>query len=60
LGTWAEFLLKYVLSQPAVICAIPGTTSVANLETNLRAASGMLPDTAMRTRMEAFWDSLGS
>jgi aryl-alcohol dehydrogenase-like predicted oxidoreductase len=59
-GTWAEFLLKYVLSHPAVTCAIPGTTSAANLETNLRAASGMLPDTAMRARMQAFWDSLES
>jgi aryl-alcohol dehydrogenase-like predicted oxidoreductase len=58
-GTWAEFLLKYVLSHPAVTCAIPGTTSVANLESNLRAAGGMLPDAAMRARMETYWDSLG-
>jgi aryl-alcohol dehydrogenase-like predicted oxidoreductase len=57
-GTWAEFLLKYVVSHPAVTCAIPGTTSVANLESNLRAASGVQPDAAMRTRMQAYWDSL--
>jgi aryl-alcohol dehydrogenase-like predicted oxidoreductase len=57
-ATWAEFLLKYVLSHPAVTCAIPGTTSVANLETNLRAATGALPDAAMRARMETYWDSL--
>jgi len=57
-GTWAEFLLKYVLSHPAVTCAIPGTTSVANLETNLRAATGALPDAAMQARMETYWDSL--
>lgn len=57
-GTWAEFLLKYVVSHPAVTCAIPGTTSVANLETNLRAATGALPDAAMRARMESYWDSL--
>ena len=59
-GTWAEFLLKYVLSHPAITCAIPGTTSVANLETNLRAATGALPDTAMRARMETYWDSLAA
>lgn len=59
-GTWAEFLLKYVVSHPAVTCAIPGTTSVANLETNLRAATGALPDAAMRTRMEAYWESLAT
>ena len=58
-ASWAELLLKYVLSHPSVTCAIPGTTSVANLETNLRAAGGELPDAAMRTRMEAYWDSLG-
>ena len=57
-ATWAEVLLKYVLSHPAVTCAIPGTTSVENLETNLRAARGPLPDAAMRSRMEAYWDSL--
>jgi aryl-alcohol dehydrogenase-like predicted oxidoreductase len=57
-GTWAEFLLKYVLSHPAITCAIPGTTSVANLETNLRTATGALPDAAMRARMETYWDSL--
>jgi aryl-alcohol dehydrogenase-like predicted oxidoreductase len=57
-GTWAEFLLKYVLSHPAVTCAIPGTTSVTNLETNLRAATGSLPDAATRARMETLWDSL--
>ena len=58
-ASWAELLLKYVLSHPSVTCAIPGTTSVANLETNLRAARGELPDAAMRARLEAYWDSLG-
>jgi aryl-alcohol dehydrogenase-like predicted oxidoreductase len=57
-GSWAELLLQYVISHPAVTCAIPGTTSVANVEANLRAARGPLPDAAMRTRMEAYWDSL--
>jgi aryl-alcohol dehydrogenase-like predicted oxidoreductase len=57
-GTWAEFLLKYAVSHPAVTCAIPGTTSIANLGTNLRAATGGLPDAAMRARMETYWDSL--
>lgn len=57
-ASWAEVLLKYVLSHPAVTCAIPGTTSVANLEANLRAARGPLPDAALRRRMEADWDAL--
>jgi aryl-alcohol dehydrogenase-like predicted oxidoreductase len=57
-ASWAEVLLKYVLSNPAVTCAIPGTTSVANVETNVRAASGLLPDAALRRRMEEDWDAL--
>jgi aryl-alcohol dehydrogenase-like predicted oxidoreductase len=57
-GSWAEVLLKYVVSHPAVTCAIPGTTSVRNVESNLRAAQGALPDAAMRRRMEVYWDAL--
>lgn len=56
--SWAEVLLKYVLSHPAVTCAIPGTTSVANLETNVQASRGALPDARLRQRMEADWDAL--
>lgn len=57
--SWAQFLLKYAVSHPAVTCAIPGTTQVAHLEDNLRAARGRLPDEAMRRKIEEFWDSLG-
>jgi aryl-alcohol dehydrogenase-like predicted oxidoreductase len=57
-GSWAEVLLKYVVSHPAITCAIPGTTSVRNVETNLRAAQGPLPDAVMRRRMEEYWDAL--
>lgn len=53
---WGEFLLKYVVSHPAVTCAIPGTTRVSNLESNQRGGRGRLPDAAMRRKMEKFWD----
>jgi aryl-alcohol dehydrogenase-like predicted oxidoreductase len=55
--SWGEFLLKYVISHPAVTCAIPGSTQVAHLTDNQGAARGRLPDEAMRRRMEQFWDS---
>jgi len=55
--SWGQFLLKYVVSHPAVTCAIPGSTQVAHLEDNQGAARGRLPDAAMRSRMEQFWDS---
>jgi aryl-alcohol dehydrogenase-like predicted oxidoreductase len=54
---WPEFLLKYVVSHPAVTCAIPGTTRVSHLESNQRAGRGRLPDADMRRRMEQYWDS---
>ena len=57
-SSWAQIFLKYVISHPAVTCAIPGMTQVANLEDNLGAARGRLPDAAMRRKMEAWWDAL--
>lgn len=56
-STWGQFLLKYVISHPAVTVAIPGSTQVAHLEDNQRAARGRLPDEAMRRKMEQFWDA---
>ena len=55
--SWAQFLLKYVISHPAVTCAIPGSTKVEHLEDNQGAARGRLPDATMRRRMEQYWDS---
>ncbi len=48
---WAQFLLKFIISHPAVTCAIPATTSVDHVRENLEAASGILPDEKMRRRM---------
>jgi aryl-alcohol dehydrogenase-like predicted oxidoreductase len=57
--SWAQFLLKYVISHPAVTVAIPGSTQVAHLEDNQAAARGRLPDAAMRQKMEQYWDAAG-
>jgi aryl-alcohol dehydrogenase-like predicted oxidoreductase len=59
-SSWAQFLLKYVVSHPAVTCAIPGTTKPSHLEDNQRGGRGRLPDGEMRKRMEKFWDELSS
>jgi len=56
--SWAQFALKFVISHPAVTCAIPATTSVAHVRENLGAAGGRLPDQAMRARMAAWVDRL--
>ena len=55
--SWSQFLLKYVISHPAVTCCIPGSTTVAHLEENQRAGRGPLPDEAMRKKMEQVWDA---
>lgn len=53
--SWAQLFLKYSLAHPAVTLVIPGTTSVRNLEDNLGAGAGALPDAQARERIEAFW-----
>jgi aryl-alcohol dehydrogenase-like predicted oxidoreductase len=55
-SSWAQYFLKYVISHPAVTCAIPGSTSVAHLEDNQGAGRGRMPDAALRRRMEDYWD----
>ncbi len=50
-ATWAEAFLKFVVSHPAVTCAIPATSKLAHLRENMRALSGPLPDAALRRRM---------
>ncbi|MFY0615113.1 MAG: aldo/keto reductase [Hyphomicrobiaceae bacterium] len=49
--SWAQFLLKFVISHSAVTCAIPATTRVDHVRENLAAASGVLPDANLRQRM---------
>jgi aryl-alcohol dehydrogenase-like predicted oxidoreductase len=56
--SWAQFFLKYIVSHPAVTCAIPGTRRVQYVEDNFGAAMGRLPDAALRRRQEEFFDSL--
>jgi diketogulonate reductase-like aldo/keto reductase len=56
--TWAQFFLKFIVSHPAVTCAIPATADPGHLGDNLGAGYGRLPDPAERQRMAKFWDSL--
>jgi diketogulonate reductase-like aldo/keto reductase len=55
---WAQFFLKYVISHPAVTCAIPATTNPDHVAENLGAMRGALPDQEMRTRMVQHMESL--
>lgn len=57
-ATWAQVFLKYVVSHPAVTCAVPGMAQARYVDDNLGAARGRLPDAGLRTRMEQFIDGL--
>jgi aryl-alcohol dehydrogenase-like predicted oxidoreductase len=50
-ASWGQVLLKYVLANPAVTCAIPGTRNPRHVLDNLGAAAGPLPDAAQRRRI---------
>lgn len=50
---WAQFALKFIVSHPAVTCAIPATSVVAHVRENMGAALGRMPDEAFRRRMAA-------
>ena len=54
--SWPQFFLKYIVSHPAVTCAVPGMARPEYVIDNLGAARGRLPDDAMRRKMEQFID----
>jgi diketogulonate reductase-like aldo/keto reductase len=56
--SWAQFILKFIVSHPVVTCAIPATTRVDHVRENMGAATGRLPHTAMRARMIAYVEAL--
>jgi diketogulonate reductase-like aldo/keto reductase len=56
--TWAQFFLKYILSNPAVTCVIPATAKLKHLEDNMQSGYGKLPDAKMRARMAQYVSSL--
>jgi aryl-alcohol dehydrogenase-like predicted oxidoreductase len=53
--SWAQLMLKYAISHPAVTAVIPGTTKLSHLEDNQRAGRGRLFDAATRKKIEEFW-----
>jgi diketogulonate reductase-like aldo/keto reductase len=52
-ASWAQLLLKFVVSHPAITCAIPATSRVAHLRDNMKAGMGRLPDEKLRARIAA-------
>lgn len=57
-ASWPQFLLKFVVSHPAVTCAIPATSQVAHMIENMGVGRGPMPDVAVRARMVSYVESL--
>ena len=49
--TWPQYLLKWIISNPAVTVAIPATGNPVHMTENMAAMSGPMPDAAMRRKM---------
>lgn len=50
-ANWAQVLLKFIVSHPAVTCAIPATSRADHAAENMGALRGRLPDPRMRARI---------
>lgn len=50
-ATWAQLLLTFVVSHPAVTCAIPATGDPGHLRDDLRAGDGPIIDEGLRERI---------
>ena len=55
---WAQYFLKFIVSHPAVTCAIPATSRPDHLAENMGAGLGRLPDANERRRMAAYFAAL--
>lgn len=49
--SWAQFSLKFILSNPAVNCVLTETSNLKHAVDNLGAGLGRMPDEKMRQRM---------
>ncbi|HSW53122.1 MAG TPA: aldo/keto reductase [Sulfuricaulis sp.] len=55
---WAQYFLKFIVSHPAVTCAIPATSKVDHMVENMGAGFGRLPNAEMRRRMVEYFERL--
>jgi diketogulonate reductase-like aldo/keto reductase len=56
--SWAQYFLKWIVSHPAVTCAIPGTARPDHMQDNLAAGVGVMPDQKRRAEMVRYFDAL--
>jgi diketogulonate reductase-like aldo/keto reductase len=58
IASWAQYLLRWILSHPEVTCAIPATSNPEHARDNLEAAKGAPLDARLRDRLANHWRSL--
>jgi|SRR5882672_2517939 len=58
INSWAQYFLKWIVSHPAVTCAIPGTGRPDHMRDNLVAGHGIVPDEKGRKRLADYFDGL--
>ena len=58
IANWAQYFLKWVISHPAITCAIPATNNPDHQSENIGALKGPLPDQEMRQRMLRHMESI--
>jgi len=56
--SWGQFFLKFILSQRAVTCVIPGTSKPHHMLDNIGAGFGKLPESNHRAQMIKLINSL--
>ncbi len=56
--SWAQYFLKWIVSHPALTCAIPGTGRPEHIRDNVAAGFDPFPDASVRTKMAEYFDSL--
>lgn len=55
---WPELLLKFIISHPAITCAIPATTKVEHMNENMKACYGELLDESTRLKVQKYVSNL--
>lgn len=57
-ASWAQVFLKWIVSHPAVTCAIPASSKSTHTMQNMLAGTGRMPDAALRARIAKDFDAL--
>ena len=55
---WAQLFLKFIVSHPAVTCAIPATSKLEHMRENMGALYGSLPDETARAKMVQYIENI--